>query len=123
MLEIYEIIWRNKDVTGYLEYDTAADKFRAYLKNGAVPNPRALFGILKTEPVADDRRVRAYIDDCVVPKTRENIDDILRNMKLPYYDQWEIYKYNHGENWSDYASIRPYKTIDTNGFVNPEKLC
>ena len=32
MLEIYEIVWRNKDVTGYLEYNTKTDKFQAYLK-------------------------------------------------------------------------------------------
>ncbi len=33
MLEIYEIVWRNKDVTGYLEYNTKTDKFQAYLKD------------------------------------------------------------------------------------------
>lgn len=122
MLEIYEIMWRNKDVTGYLEYDTQKNRFQAYLKDGASPNPRGLFGILKTENVVDDRRVRAYIDDCVVPKTRENIDDILRNLKIPYYDQWEIYKHNNGTNVSDYASIRFYKTIDTNDFVDIDRI-
>lgn len=122
MLEIYEILWRNNDVTGYLEYDTQKNKFQAYLKDGASPNPRGLFGILKTEKVVDDRRVRAYIDDCVVPKTRENIDDILRNLKIPYYDQWEIYKHNNGTNVSDYASIRFYKTIDTNDFVDIDRI-
>lgn len=122
MLEIYEILWRNNDVTGYLEYDTQKNKFQAYLKDGASPNPRGLFGILKTEKVVDDRRVRAYIDDCVVPKTRENIDDILRNLKIPYYDQWEIYKHNNGTNVSDYASIRFYKTIDTDDFVDIDRI-
>lgn len=122
MLEIYEIMWRNNDVTGYLEYDTQKNKFQAYLKDGASPNPRGLFGILKTEKVVDDRRVRAYIDDCVVPKTRENIDDILRNLKIPYYDQWEIYKHNNGTNVSDYASIRFYKTIDTDDFVDIDRI-
>lgn len=122
MLEIYEIMWRNNDVTGYLEYDTQKNKFQAYLKDGALPNPRGLFGILKTEKVVDDRRVRAYIDDCVVPKTRENIDDILRNLKIPYYDQWEIYKHNNGTNVSDYASIRFYKTIDTDDFVDIDRI-
>lgn len=122
MLEIYEILWRNNDVTGYLEYDTQKNKFQAYLKDGALPNPRGLFGILKTEKVVDDRRVRAYIDDCVVPKTRENIDDILRNLKIPYYDQWEIYKHNNGTNVSDYASIRFYKTIDTDDFVDIDRI-
>ena len=47
MLEIYEIVWRNKDVTGYLEYNTKTDKFQAYLKDRENPNPRGLFGILK----------------------------------------------------------------------------
>ena len=32
MLEIYEIVWRNENVTGYLEYNTKTDKFQAYLK-------------------------------------------------------------------------------------------
>lgn len=120
MIEIYEIIWRNKEVTGYLEYNTKTDKFQAYLKDGVLPNPRGLFGVLKTEKVVDDRRVRAYIDDCVVPKTRENIDDILKNLKMPYYDQWAIYKHNKGENMSDYASIRFYKELDSDEFVEIE---
>lgn len=120
MLEIYEIIWRNKEVTGYLEYNTKTDKFQAYLRDGVLPNPRGLFGVLKTEKVVNDRRVRAYIDDCVVPKTRENIDDILKNLKMPDYDQWEIYKHNNGENMSDYASIRFYKELDLNEFVEIE---
>ena len=77
MLEIYEIVWRNKDVTGYLEYNTKTDKFQAYLKDRENPNPRGLFGILKISDVVEDSRVRLYISDCVVPKTRENIDDIL----------------------------------------------
>ena len=122
MLEIYEIIWRNKEVTGYLEYNTKTDTFQAYLKDGVLPNPRALFGVLKTEKVVGDKRVRAYIDDCVVPKTRENIDDILRHMGMPYYDQWEIYKYNNGTNMSDYASIKFYKKIDTDSFVTENEL-
>jgi hypothetical protein len=117
MLEIYEIIWRDKEVTGYLEYNTKADKFRAYLKDDVLPNPRGLFGILKTESVVEDKRVRAYIDDCVVPKTRENIDDILKHLKMPYYDQWAIYKHNQGTNMSDYASIRLYKELDSDEFV------
>ena len=77
MLEIYEIVWRNKDITGYLEYNTKTDKFQAYLKDRENPNPRGLFGILKISDVVEDSRVRLYISDCVVPKTRENIDDIL----------------------------------------------
>ena len=122
MLEIYEIIWRNSMTTGYLEYNTKTDKFQAYLKNGAAGNPRGLFGILHTDSIVDDRRVRAYIDDCVVPRTRENIDDILRNMGLPYYDPWEIYKLNNGENMSDYAGIRLYKKIESNEFINSDAI-
>ena len=80
MLEIYEIVWRNKDVTGYLEYNTKTDKFQAYLKDRENPNPRGLFGILKISDVVEDSRVRLYISDCVVPKTRENIDDILKHL-------------------------------------------
>ena len=84
MLEIYEIVWRNDEVTGYLEYNEKADKFQAYLKDGMRPNPCGLFGVIKKDKVIDDRRVRAYIDSCVVPKTRENIDDILKHMNMPY---------------------------------------
>ena len=39
MLEIYEIVWRNENVTGYLEYNTKTDKFQAYLKNVVVSTP------------------------------------------------------------------------------------
>ena len=97
MLEIYEIVWRNKDVTGYLEYNTKTDKFQAYLKDRENPNPRGLFGILKISDVVEDSRVRLYISDCVVPKTRKNM----------------------GVNVSDYASIRFYKNSDSNDFFCP----
>lgn len=120
MLELYDIIWRDKEVVGCLEYDTNRKKFHAYLRKGAKGNPRGLFGILKTDTEADDRRVRAYFDDCVVPKTRQNIDDILKHIGLPYYDQWEIYKHNSGKNVSDYASIRFRGTSDREDFFRPE---
>ena len=120
MLEIYEIIWRDERVTGWLEYDTVKDKFRAYLRSGEKGNPTALFGILKTDSVVDDERVRGYISECVVPKTRENIDDILRHLGIPYYDQWEIYKRNSGRNASDYASIRLVNTSDAGDFFCPD---
>ena len=122
MLEIYEIIWRDEQVTGWLEYDTSKDKFQAYLREGEQGNPRALFGVTKTDSVIDDKRVRFYISECVVPKTRENIDDILKHLKLPYYDQWEIYKRNNGKNASDYASIRLLDIVHDKDFFYPGTL-
>lgn len=119
MLEIYEIVWRNENVTGYLEYNTKTDKFQAYLKDRENPNPRGLFGILKISDVVEDSRVRLYISDCVVPKTRENIDDILKHLGMGEYNQWEIYKKNMGVNVSDYACIRFYKNSDSNDFFYP----
>ena len=92
MLEIYEIVWRNKDVTGYLEYNTKTDKFQAYLKDRENPNPRGLFGILKISDVVEDSRVRLYISDCVVPKTRENIDDILKHLGMGEYNSGKFIK-------------------------------
>ena len=97
MLEIYEIVWRNKDVTGYLEYNTKTDKFQAYLKDRENPNPRGLFGILKISDVVEDGRVRLYISDCVVPKTRENIDDHINAIKTNILnlrninDSWHVF--------------------------------
>ena len=122
MLEIYEIVWRNKDVTGYLEYNTKTDKFQAYLKDRENPNPRGLFGILKISDVVEDSRVRLYISDCVVPKTRENIDDILKHLGMGEYNQWEVYKKNMGVNVSDYASIRFYKNSDSSIYQNQKFL-
>lgn len=119
MLELYDIIWRDKEVVGCLEYDDKRDKFCAYLKEGAQGNPRGLFGIFETDRIVDDRRVRAYFEDCVVPKTRQNIDDILKYAGIPYYDQWAIYKHNSGRNQSDYASIRFREKIDSDNFVDP----
>ena len=120
MLELYDIIWRDKEVVGCLEYNTRTQRFQAYLKDGAQGNPRGLFGVFKTDSVVDDRRVRGYFDDCIVPKTRENIDDILKHIGLPYYDQWEIYKHNSGRNVSDYASIRFRKAVDAEDFFKPD---
>ena len=119
MLELYDIIWRDKETVGCLEYNTKAKKFQAYLKDGAQGNPRGLFGVFDTSTVVDDRLVRAYFDDCVVPKTRENIDDILRHIGLPYYDQWEIYKHNSGRNYSDYASIQFREIVNVDDFFKP----
>lgn len=119
MLELYDIIWRDKETVGCLEYNIKTKKFQAYLKDGAQGNPRGLFGVFSTSTVVDDRLVRAYFDDCVVPKTRENIDDILRHIGLPYYDKWEIYKHNSGRNYSDYASIQFRETVNADDFFKP----
>ena len=69
MLEIYEIVWRNKDVTGYLEYNTKTDKFQAYLKDRENPNPRGLFGILKISDVVEDSRVTVSYTHLTLPTT------------------------------------------------------
>ena len=119
MLEIYEIVWRNENVTGYLEYNTKTDKFQAYLKDRENPNPRGLFGILKISDVGEDSRGRLYISDCVVPKTREHIEEILKHLGMGEYNQCEIYKKNMGVNVSDYACIRFYKNSDSNDFFYP----
>ena len=95
------------------------NNIQAYLKDRENPNPRGLFGILKISDVVEDSRVRLYISDCVVPKTRENIDDILKHLGMGEYNQWEIYKKNMGVNVSDYASIRFYKNSDSNDFFCP----
>ena len=119
MLEIYEIVWRNENVTGYLEYNTKTDKFQAYLKDRENPNPRGLFGILKISDVVEDSRVRLYISDCVVPNRRENIDDILTHLGMGEYNQWEIYKKNLGINVSDCASSRFEEKTDSNDVFCP----
>lgn len=106
-------------MVGCLEYDDKRDKICAYLKEGAQGNPRGLFGIFETDSIVSDRRVRAYFEDCVVPKTHQNIDDILKYAGIPYYDQWAIYKHNNGRNQSDYASIRFREMLDSDHFVDP----
>ena len=107
----------------YLTYKTAGNLLDSDASSELVhrenPNPRGLFGILKISDVVEDSRVRLYISDCVVPKTRENIDDILKHLGMGEYNQWEIYKKNMGVNVSDYASIRFYKNSDSNDFFCP----
>lgn len=121
MLEIYEIVGKNDECQGYLEYNDKTDTFHAYLKDGASGSPHALFGIFTKNDEADDLRVRDYMGDCVVPKTRENIDDILKHLNMYEYNQWEIFKINKGKNLNNDSQIRLLKVIDSDVFVNPNK--
>ena len=80
-----------------------------------------MFGIFTKNDEADDLRVRDYMGDCVVPKTRENIDDILKHLNMYEYNQWEIFKINKGKNLNNDSQIRLLKVIDSDVFVNPNK--
>lgn len=108
MTEYYDIIWRyekEEEVIGELQYDLDNQKFSAVLFDSAKDFPTLLFGMFAQGKKADDRKVRDYIDSCVISKNLPNIQEALEWMGLSEYDQWEIYKYNKGKNNHDLAGI------------------
>lgn len=113
MTEYYDMIWRyekEEAVIGELRYDLDHQKFSADLLDDAKDFPTLLFGIFAQGKKADDRKVRDYIDSCVISKNLPNIQEALEWMGLSEYDQWEIYKYNKGKNNHDLAGIRYRET-------------
>jgi len=105
MLEVYKINYKNH-TCGYLEYDSKKDEFRATLTVDPkeLEFPIMLFSKIGLKNVGD-ARVRRYIKAVTIPKSRDNISDILRSLGLKSYSEWEIYKVNKGLNSNDYASI------------------
>ena len=106
MIERFRIYNREYPI-GILEYNKITDKFSAKLIDDTKGWPPVLFGIKEPVYEVDDWRFRYYMSNCVMPPTRENVDDILREIGAPGYDPWYIYKYNKGTNWNDYAHIEP----------------
>lgn len=99
------IIYNHDDPIGELEYNTVTNKFRAKLLDDTKGWPPVLFGIREPVYEVSDERFRYYMGNCVMPPTRENVDDVLRSIGAPGYDPWYIYKYNNGRNYNDYAHI------------------
>lgn len=114
MTEYYDIIWRydekKEELIGELCYDLDNKKFSAVLFDDAKDFPTLLFGMFAQGKKADDRKVRDYMDSCVISKNLPNIQEALEWMGLSEYDQWEIYKYNKGKNNHDLAAIRYRET-------------
>ena len=118
MLETYQINYKGKKC-GYIEYDVKQDKFKAVLTVNPQEEefPRLLFTVRGKKQVGDDR-VRKYIKAVVAPKSRDNIGDMLQNIGLRNYDEWNLYKANKGLNANDYASIVEVKMNKNNYSYN-----
>lgn len=114
MTEYYDMIWhydeKRQELIGELCYDLEKKKFSATLIEGAKDFPTLLFGIFAQGKKADDRKVRDYIDSCVISKNLPNIQEALEWMGLTEYNQWEIYKYNKGKNNNDLVGIQLRET-------------
>lgn len=106
MNEKFKIMYYDNEC-GYIEYNKLNNEFQAHLYDNAEHVPFLLFGF-GNETFADDKQVRAYIDGVVIPKTRENINDILEELGLDYYNQWEIYKKLEGKNVNDEFWIKSF---------------
>ncbi len=59
MLEIYEIVWRNENVTDIWNIIRKQINFK-HIKRIGKSNPRGLFGILKISDVVEDSRKAIY---------------------------------------------------------------
>lgn len=116
MLEIYDLYYKNKKC-GEIHYNRQEDKFKAFL-HSKVNNefPVGLF-TPKALPEVDDTRVKMYIKNRVAPKTRENIQDLLRAKGLKSYSPWGLYKANKGKNANDYATIKLQKVVNNTNAV------
>lgn len=109
MIEYYDLLWKTEAeeaVIGEIQYDVENDKYAATLNEGIKEFPTLLFGIFAQGNRANDKKVRSYIDSCVISKNIPNLAEALEWMGLSEYNQWEIYKYNKGKNQNDLAQIR-----------------
>jgi hypothetical protein len=52
-----------------------------------------------------DREVRGFIYDRVVPPERQDMNDLLKEMGLENYDEWEVFKACRGSFCTDKFSI------------------
>lgn len=91
---------------GYIEYNKRNDEFNARLYDTAEHIPILLFDF-DSGKFAEDRKVRTYLDDIIVPETIENIKEILISIGLNTYNKWEIYKRVEGRNRFDDFWIKP----------------
>lgn len=55
-----------------------------------------------------------FISERVIPKTRVNIEDILKEMGMSEYDAWEIFRKKYGRTYADYI----YVDFDNHGKGN-----
>ena len=108
MLEKYDLLWNNKKI-GMITYDASSNHFEASLEKNASNYPRRLFGISKINYKANDAMVKRYIRNTVIPKDRENLNEILKGLNLKEYSEWKMYKAVNGRNGNDRCSIRPLK--------------
>lgn len=106
MIEKFKLMYYENEC-GYIEFDKLNNKFKAVLYEDAVHVPFLLFGFDNLK-IADDEIVRMYFDDIVIPESRENIKDILKDIGLDYYNKWEIYKKLEGRNTFDDIWIKPF---------------
>lgn len=102
MLEKYYLFWEEEKI-GVILYDTSTNSFEAFLLNNIKHYPKRLFWNRNT---ADDMMVKNYINSVVIPKDRENIDEILKSLNLKQYSAWGIYKALNGRNSNDSCSIK-----------------
>ncbi|WP_156900457.1 hypothetical protein [Anaerovorax odorimutans] len=92
-----------------ITYNASTDRFEALLEKNANNYPRRLFGIGKINHRADDAMVKRYIKNTVIPKDRENLDEVLKGLNLKEYSEWNMYKAVNGRNGNDRCTIRPAK--------------
>ena len=104
MFEIYALMWKtNKCAEIY--FNTETKELKAYLTDPSAGFPKALFGISGQKKEVNDHDFRLFIKNRIVPKTRENIADVLKDFGLKSYDEWEIWKRLEGKTSKDQCSI------------------
>ena len=106
MLESYILKDRDIDL-GILIYDTE-EKLFSFKANMNLDNDRLLPYLIypydkkNKEYIPIDKAIRLFVQDRVVPEERDDIENILRRLKLPVYDAWAICKMTRGMCMEDY---------------------
>lgn len=106
MIHIYNLIspYVEEQEHGIFFYNDEDKTFGYYLPEGADESLQpAVFSILAESGrrLFTDREVRMWIKDRIVPPERQNIGEILRNVGIEEYDEFEILRFCKGRSCMD----------------------
>lgn len=109
MIDKFVLMCKNVEV-GDFTYDTVKKEFK-FEKYENIDNrkylPLGMYSYLNWNleyiPTSDD--IKFWIEERVMPKERQNVDEVLKAIGLLYYDAWEICRRTRAMCMEDYFWI------------------
>lgn len=105
MIHIYNLVspYVEEPEHGILFYNDEDKTFGYFMPEGVdFGHQPSVFSILSEKKrLINDREVRMWVKDRIVPPERQNIGEILRNVGIETYDEFEILKFCKGRSCMD----------------------